>query len=242
MKNRTVLLCFFVLCAQANLAWGGPIPEAVAKLPPYIPAEYQDAVSKVLPGYEILRNKDFVQDETQLKKFISPDEIAARKKRAALGFIVGRFNDDQFQDFAAWVVNRSIEQEKPGMLKSEIWKGSFASRLVVCLGTNTPRAYQCEILPTLWDFISLPYWADLILIKASEVQCEDDEHADEPIAAFYPEGWKGKRPSGGVGEVPARKLRPNYDAIGQQAIGKNYGWTLIRGADGVYLSCGAGAD
>jgi hypothetical protein len=201
-----------------------------------VPSEYQDAISKVLPGYEILRNEDFLQDENQLENFLSPDEIAVRKKRESLGFIVGRFNDDKIPDFAAWAVNRSIKQESPaGMPKSE----KFAARLVVCLGTSTPSEYQCEILPTLWDFISLPYWADLLLIKSSEIhQCDDDEYYAEPT---YPEGWKGKRPSGGVGEVPARKLRPSYDAIGQYAIGQNYGWTLTRGADGVYFGC-AGAD
>jgi hypothetical protein len=225
-----------VLLAQTGLAWGGSgVSETTSTLPSNIPPEYQDAISKVLPGYEILRNEDLLQDENQLKNFLSPDEIAVRKKRQSLGFIEGRFNDDRFMDFAAWVVNRSIKQESPaGMPKTE----KFAARLVVCLGTNTAREYQCEILPTLWDFISLPYWADLLLIKSSEIQCGDDEYYAEPT---YPEGWKGKRPSGGVGEVPARKLRPSYDAIGQFAIGENYGWTLTRGADGVYFGC-AGAD
>lgn len=226
---------FAALLAQAGLAWGGPITKTVSQLPSSIAPEYQNAISKVLPGYEILRNEDFLQEESQLKNFLSPDEIAERKKRESLGFIVGRFNDDKFSDFAAWVVNRSIKQESPaGMPKSE----KFAARLVVCLGTNTPREYQCEVLPTLWDFISLPYWADLLLIKSSEIQCGDDEYYAEPT---YPEGWKGKRPSRGVGEVSARKLRPNYDAIGQFAIGTNYGWTLTRGADGAYFGC-AGAD
>jgi hypothetical protein len=238
MMFTKVLPCLFVLCAQANLAWGGPIPEAVAKLPPYIPAEYQDAVSKVLPGYEILRNKDFVQDETQMKKFISPDEIAARKKREALGFIVGRFNDDQFQDFAAWVVNRSIKQEQPA------GRPLFAARLVVCLGTSTPREYRCEILPTIFgNFASLPFWADLEVVKigGDMLWCGDDGNPDEPIAAFYPEGWNGKRPSSSQSEVPARKLRPNYDAIGESRIGVNAVTVLVRRAEGGYLDC-AGSD
>jgi len=229
-----------VLLAQTGLAWGGPVPEAASKLPSYIPPEYQAAISKVLPGYEILRNEDFLQDESQLKNFLSPDEIAARKKRQALGFIVGRFNDDKIPDFAAWVVNRSIKQESPaGMPKSE----KFAARLVVCLGTNTPRDYRCEILPTLnGDFIGLPYWADLGVTKLDgEILCGNDEHPDEPITAFYPEGWKGKRPGGGRGEVPARKLHLNYDAIGEYAIGSNDGRTLVRGTDGIYLDC-ANAD
>ncbi len=234
-----------VLLVQAGLAWGGSgVSETTSTLPSNIPPEYQEAISKVLPGYEIPRNEDFLQDESQLKNFLSPDEIAVRKKRQSLGFIVGRFNDDKIPDFAAWVVNRSIKQESPaGMPKSE----KFAARLVVCLGTNTPREYQCEVLPTLdGDFIDLPYWADLGVVKLDGgISCGDIEHQvavyDIPITAFYPEGWKGKRPSGGRSEVPARRLHLNYDAIGEYAIGSNDGRTLVRGPDGIYLDC-ANAD
>lgn len=150
-----------VLLTQTGLAWGGSgVAETTSKLPSNIPREYQDAISKALPGYEILRNEDFLQDESQLKKFLSPDEITVRKKRVSLGFIVGRFNNDQIPDFAAWVVDRSIKQEQTA------GRPLFAARLVVCLGTSTPREYQCEILPTLnGDFIGLPYWADLTLFK-----------------------------------------------------------------------------
>lgn len=221
------------------LAWSDPLTGKVAQSPSYISAEFQNAISKVLPGYEILRNEDFLQAEDQLKKFLSPDEIAVRKKRVSLGFIVGRFNDDKIPDFAAWVVNRSIKQESPaGMPKSE----KFAARLVVCLGTNTPREYQCEILPTMnGNFIELPYWADLVVTKVEgEIACGDIEHQvaayDMPIAAIYPEGWNGNK-SSKVDEVPARKLRPNYDAIGEYAIGVNAGRTLVRQADGFYLDC-----
>ena len=245
MNVKTVLLCAIaVSCTHVGLVLGGPLPEAVSKSTSNIPPEYQDVVSKILPGYKILRNEGMVQDESMLRNFLSPDEIAKRKKRKSLGYIVGRFNKDKFPDFAAWVVNRSIKQEQPvGMLKSE----KFAARLVVCLGTNTPQEHQCEILPILGgDFISLPYWAELVLIKVrGAIPCGDIDHQmavyDQPITAFYPEGWKGKRPSSGRGEMPARKLRLNYDAIGEYAIGSNNGRTLVRGADGVYLDC-ANAD
>lgn len=141
-------------------------------------------------------------------------------------------------DFAAWVVNRSIKQESPaGMPKTE----KFAARLVVCLGTNMPREYQCEVLPTLnGDFIDLPYWADLGVVKLDgEIECWNQDEAAR--TAFYPEGWKGKRTSGGRSEVPARKLHLNYDAIGESAIGVNDVSVLVRRADGGYLDC-ANAD
>jgi hypothetical protein len=113
-----------VLLAQTGLAWGGSgVSETTSTLPSNIPPEYQDAISKVLPGYEILRNEDLLQDENQLKNFLSPDEIAVRKKRQSLGFIEGRFNDDRFMDFAAWVVNRSIKQECPKPRSSQ--RGSW---------------------------------------------------------------------------------------------------------------------
>ena len=190
---------------------------------------YQRVIDDVARGYEILGNEDMLQDEGALRKFLPADEIAKRKERQSPGLIVGRFNDDRFPDFAALVVNRSIKGEGPDR------KGQFAGRLVVCLGTNAPQQYRCEILPTLYgDFIRLPYWADLELFKVDgEIECG----LGETIRAYYPKGWKGKRPSSGERDVPALKLRPNHDAIGEYAIGSNLGRTLVRRADGVYLDC-----
>ena len=232
-----------VLLAQANLSWSELALPKPPKLPSNVLLEYQDAISKVLPGYNILRNEDVLQDEDTLRNFISPDEIAKRKKRKVSGYIIGRFNDDRIQDFAAWVVNTAIKKEKDAIYPSEDY---FAARLVVCLGTNKSREYQCEILPTLGgNFITLPYWADLVLVNLrGVVSCGDADHQkvffDQPITTFYPEGWKGKRPSSGRGEMNAHKLRLNYDAIGEWAIGSNAGRTLIRGSDGVYLECASG--
>ena len=191
---------------------------------------YQHVVDAIAPGFEILKNEDLLQDESELRKFLSPDEIAKRKQRRSLGLIEGRLNNDGFPDFAAWVVNRSIKAEDPDQ------KGQFAARLVVCLGTNAPQKYRCEILPTLrGKFISLPYWADLELFMVDgEFQCGT---ADEKINAYYPEGSKRKRPASGVDELPATKLRLNYDAISENAIGTNFGRILVRRADGVYLDC-----
>jgi hypothetical protein len=111
---------------------------------------------------------------------------------------------------------------------------------VVCLGAKAPQKYRCEILPTLkGNFISLPYWADLELFKINgEIKCGTP---GETIRAYYPKGWKGKRPGSGEKDLPALKLRPNHDAIGEYAIGSNLGRTLVRRANGVYLDC-ANAD
>lgn len=245
MNVKIILLCVFAaVCTYTGLACGGTLPETASKLPSNIPPEYQDAISKVLPGYEILRNEDMLQDESQLRNFLSPNNIAKRKKRESLGLIVGRFNNDKYMDFAAWVINRLIMQTRPVMPKSYPWEEHFAARLVVCLGTSTPRTYECEILPTIFgDFASLPFWADLEVVKlgGEMLWCGGNETPDEPIATFYPEGWKEKRKSSATGEVPARKLRPNYDAIGESLIGTNAERILVRRAEGGYLDC-AGSD
>jgi hypothetical protein len=115
------------------------------------------------------------------------------------------------------------------------------------LGSNTPNEYQCEILPILdGDFIDLPYWAKLKVIKVpGAIKCGDVDHQTaaygQTITIYYPEGWRGKRPSSGRGEMPARKLYLNYDAIGEYAIGSNGGRTLVRRDSGVYWDC-ANAD
>jgi hypothetical protein len=191
---------------------------------------YQRVIDEVAPGYEILRREEMLQDEIALRKFLPADEIAKRKKKRSPGLIVGRFNNDSFPDFAVLVVNRSIKGEEPDR------KGYFAARLVVCLRAKAPQQYRCEILPTLrGDYIRLPYWADLKLFKVSgEIECGTPGNT---IRAYYPEGWKGKRPGSGERELPALKLRPKHDAIGEYAIGSNDGRTLFRRADGVYLDC-----
>jgi hypothetical protein len=114
------------------------------------------------------------------------------------------------------VVNRSIKGEGPD------GKGHFAARLVVCLGTNVPQQYRCEILPTLHaNEIRLPYWADLELLKIEgEIPCGAPGGT---TSAYYPEGWKGTRPLGGETDVPALKARLKHDAIGEYAIGSNPG-------------------
>jgi hypothetical protein len=195
---------------------------------------YQRVVDEVAPGYRILGSKDMLQDEAALREFLPADEIAKRKKRRSPGLVVGRFNDDGLLDFAALVVNRSIKGEGPDR------KGHFAARLVICLGTNASQQYRCEVLPTLYgNYIRLPYWADLELLKIKgEIQCGAPGGTTR---AYYPEGWKGGRPSDGERDLPALKLRPKHDAIGEYAIGSNLGRTLVRRPDGVYVDC-ANAD
>jgi len=207
---------------------------------------HQLVISKALPGYTIFRNEDFLQDEHQLRKFLTSDEIAEKNAREQ-GIIEGRFNDDALQDFAALVINRSIKQETDAHeTNGEKKREEFSVRLVICLGTKQTADYQCDILSTLdGDFVSLPYWVEFKVFKApGEFSCGDVENQvtaeDTSVQAFYPEGWGSKEGAVQLG-VAARRLHLNYDGVGMYAIGRNYGWTLVRQADGSYLNC-ANAD
>jgi hypothetical protein len=193
---------------------------------------YQGVIDQAAPGFQILQNADMFMDEESQRNFLPPEEIAERKKRAMLGVIEGRFNNDKFMDFAALVVNRTIKEKKPA---GETQEDHFAARLVVCLGTQIAEKYSCEVLPTLWGpFINLPYQTDLILFKAKgEFQCG----SHEPIPVYYPEGWKGEKPPGSPSELPPQKIVMSHDGIGEYAIGSNVGRALIRRSDGIYLDC-----
>jgi hypothetical protein len=210
-------------------------------------AIYQSVIGKELPGYTIFRNEDFLQDEKQLKNFLTPDEIAKRRERKQ-GIIEGSFNEDIFHDFAALVINPSIRRAIPTHeTHGEKNQEEFSVRLVICLGTKQIGEYQCDILSTLnGDFVSLPYWVEFELFKVpKEFSCGDVENQvsaqeDVSVQVLYPERWSGKEEAVHLG-VAARRLHLNYDGVGIYAIGRNYGWTLVRQADGSYLNC-ANAD
>jgi hypothetical protein len=198
--------------------------------------EYQHTIDEVAPGYKILTNEEMFVDEKSLKNFLSADEIKSRNMRKSLGIIEGRFNQDKFLDFAALVVNRSIKEittTNPVKGKKND-EDKFAAALVVCLGTKESGKYDCEILPTLWgSFINLPYQNELILFKPKKhLQCG----SDDPIPAYFP-AKSAKNAISRIGTLPAQKILLNYDGIGEYAIGRNFGRTLIRRADQVYLDC-----
>ncbi len=232
---------------------GGAFSKSDMVVPHSVPAAsvdfnmYQSVINKELPGYTIFRNEDFLQDEKQLGNFLTPDEIAKRRART-LGIIEGSFNEDVFQDFAALVINPSIKQTVSAHeTNGDINQEELSVRLVICLGTKQIGEYQCDILSTLnGDFISLPYWVEFKVFKVpKEFSCGDVENQvsaqeDVSVQVLYPERWSGKEEALHLG-VAARRLHLNYDGVGIYAIGRNYGWTLVRQADGSYLNC-ANAD
>ncbi len=239
-SNGTVLLIMLNAAAlQACGDSGKPTPSIDPHPQPAKRASYQQVISRVLPGYRIMRNEDFVQDENLLRNFLPPPRLAERAQRKVLALVAGRFNNDRYPDFAALVVNRSQKMSRPPEMRSDGNLGDYyAARLVVCLGTAAPRQYRCEVLPTLkGNFISLPYWAELEVVKSQgAAACGDRRHRNEDdaeVTAIYPEQWHGQAAAPGDAPVP----HADYDAIAEYAIGSNLSRLLVRQPDAVYLDC-----
>lgn len=236
-SNGTVLaITLSVAALQACGDSGKPLPSIDPHPKPAKRASYQQAISRVLPGYRIMRNEDFVQDENQLRNFLSPPRIVERAQRKSLGLVAGSFNNDTYPDFAALVVNRAQKMSRPPQMPSDDNRGEYyAARLVVCLGTATPQQYRCEVLPTLkGNFISLPYWAELEVVQShGAAACGDSRRRNEDdaeVTAFYPEKWHGQA------ALPAAP-ETSRDAIAEYALGSNLGRLLVRQPDAVYLDC-----
>lgn len=155
-----------VLLAQAGLAWGGPIPEAVSKLPSILPTEYakyQDIISKAFPGYQILNPSEVFMD----KEEIGPELYSIVKDNP--GLIVGKFNDDNIEDFVALIrrpTTKTYSWSPHGKFidKNNIEKYDvYAVNLAVCYGlgggkfdcTKQPRTYG-EVKPGIFGEVFLP--------------------------------------------------------------------------------------
>lgn len=118
-------------------------------LSPALADEYQDAVKKAFPGFQILG-----PSEIKLDKDLDPKIYNKVKDRPEL--IVGRFNSDQVMDFAALIRGSKlihISEDKA----NRVWADDYyEGYLVVCLGL-AQGGYDCTKLETDPLRIHLPY-------------------------------------------------------------------------------------
>lgn len=194
----------------------------------------ESKIEQILPGYKLLSNDEYIQDEKKLLNFMSKDELERRQKRKYLGLLIGNFNKDNYEDFAAIVINHNNYLDK-NIGNSNI--RLYSSRLVICLGGKKVNKFVCDILPTnKGNYINLPYWIELHLIKGngSYIQCGSSEHHTK---VYYPENWNGKRPKTGMEEAESTKIKMDYDVIDESEIGSAAGRSLFRTKNGLYLDC-----
>ncbi len=234
----TVLGVAFMYC---NWAVSAPLQTDNAVNEPVvneeIVKEIKNKITQILPGYELISNADHVQDEKELRNFLSQEQIDKRKKRKYLGLIAGYFNNDTYIDYAVQVVNRSIYEDR--QVDSSILR-LYSVKLMVCFGGRENIFEFCEVLPTVGGSSSeMPYWTELELAqKTSKLnQCGEPHFS---VLRYYPEAWQGARLKNGQDRVPARKLKMTHDAIFEFAIGSILNGYLYRTDDGLYLDCAYG--
>ncbi len=111
--------------------------------------EYQNAISKAFPRYQILG-----PSEIKLDKDLDPRIYNKVKDRP--GLIVGRFNSDEVMDFAALIRGSRlihIPEDKANRVRADDY---YEGYLVVCLG-RAQGGYDCTKLETDPLRIHLPY-------------------------------------------------------------------------------------
>jgi hypothetical protein len=111
--------------------------------------EYQDAVSKAFPGFQIL-------GPSEIRRLDGLEPERYNKVKDHPGLIVGRFNSDQVMDFAALIRGSKlihISEDKAKLVWAEDY---YEGYLVVCLG-RAQGGYECTKLETDPLRIHLPY-------------------------------------------------------------------------------------
>jgi hypothetical protein len=145
-KNIFLLSVLAVLCTQASLTWGGPMPETATQSPSNISVEYQDAISKAYPGYQILSPSEIVLNKEALGTELY------NKLKANPGVIVGKFNNDNIEDFVAVVrssATKAYSWSPHGQFidKNNIEKYDvYAVNLAVCYGLGSGK-FNCKLIP-----------------------------------------------------------------------------------------------
>ena len=150
---------------KCTLHWRPFIDAALALLlifcmPSLAPAradEYQDAITKAFPGFQILSRAEF---DPEIQKTVKGNP----------GLITGRFNDDELEDFAA-IIRSDVKQKSPS------GKDYYHGKFVVCHALDKQR-YTCQVLGT--RAISLPN--ELYLYRVGPgFNCHNDDGTESDI-------------------------------------------------------------
>jgi hypothetical protein len=111
--------------------------------------EYQDAITKVFPGFKSLSRSEFSA------------EIQGTVKGNP-GLITGRFNDDDLEDFAAIIREIAI---RPGEYGAREY---YPGKRIICHGLGTGQ-YRCQVLSETPIF--LPYGTYVSRVSPGKVKC-----------------------------------------------------------------------
>jgi hypothetical protein len=185
--------------------------------------EYQDAISKAFPGFQILG-----PSEIRRLDGLEPERYNKVKDRP--GLIVGRFNSDQVMDFAALIRGSKlihISEDKAKLVWAEDY---YEGYLVVCLG-RAQGGYECTKLETDPLRIHLPYNGFLEKFSPGIAGCTS---LGKPFKAPKP-----RRDLNVLEETESNvDIRFNTDAIA--LIESAYYFIYLPQPRGMYRKCEAG--
>lgn len=99
--------------------------------------QYQDAIAKAFPGFQIMSRSEF---HAEVQKNV--------KTNPAL--ITGQFNNDDLEDFAAIIRSGVKQQAAPG-------KTRYDGKSVVCHGLPL-KGYDCQVLGTMDIYPDLDFY------------------------------------------------------------------------------------
>ena len=194
---------------------------------PALADEYQDAVSKAFPGFQILGSSDI-----KLDKGRRGDPAIYDRVKDHPGLVVGRINSDSVMDFAALIrgskkktLPEDRQSKRPAM-------NYYDGYLVVCYGVGAGQ-YKCGKLDANPLRISMP--TDYFLTKVSprEQTCEGSQKFRPPRRAVDPNLGFDPNAEPGTGIV---RISFTTDAIGFRGSGEAKDYVFQPG--GLYLECG----
>jgi len=193
-------------------------------LTPALADEYQDAVSKAFPGFQILKRSEIkLKDEDNWDPKIYNERAKARP-----GLAVGRFNSDKLKDFAALIRGSTlirIPENKADRVQAMDY---YEGYLVVCLG-RAQGGYECTKLKMDSMRIRRPHRDFLTTISAKTELCSILRKFQAPKPKRNPNvGERG----GGPAEITFAT-----DAIG--FFGSDSVIYVLQ-PDGMYWECGLG--
>ncbi len=130
---------------------------------------YQDQVIKKFPDFEILTRSEFA-------KFIN--NIVETNP----ALIAGQFNDDDLEDFAAIIINRSKQLGQHG---EDLY---HLGKYIVCHGAGKGQ-YRCQVLREVQIF--LPYEGYLYRKVPGKIKCSINQKLNKTETALQKDaiGW-----------------------------------------------------
>ncbi len=118
--------------------------------------QYDDAISEAFPGHRIVQPSE----RDLLKEHMHPRDY--EKARKAPAVVVGRFNHDEFEDFAAYILDPASKR-RTGPLPERFPDGvdTYSGGLAVCFGRGGGR-YRCQRVPPEGVLIPPPWYLERI--------------------------------------------------------------------------------